>query len=110
MKKLFLLFLFFLNKIYGFVDTSNCNNNIASIKIENCISVETFNKKFKYYVITEKMIIPIRGANEFSTKKLASYLKTKEGESVNVSVHFHTYKLAYGDSYFFNMEIFNIYK
>jgi hypothetical protein len=109
-KSLFLLFLFFLNPLYGLVDNSNCNNETASIKIENCIRVQTFDKKFKYYVVTEKMTIPIRSVNEFATTKLASYLKTKEGETVNALVHFHTYKLADGHSYFFNMEIFNIYK
>jgi hypothetical protein len=107
--RLFLIFLFSSINLFGYKITSKVGHVDEVVKIKKVIKFQDKNQKENYILFTENGAYKIQASNNFLTTKVAAYLKTQEGKSVKIVLHFNYNRLATGQIYQYSRVVCNAF-
>jgi len=104
-------FIFLLSSINLFDICILLNNcfSLYCLKIKKVIKFQDKNQKENYVLFTENGAYKIQASNDFLTTKVAAYLKTQEGKSVKIVLHFNYNRLATGQIYQYSRVVCNAF-
>ena len=102
------LFLFQTNT-FALIEPSQVGHKYVDLKINDVQKFISQDKRIDYILFTDSGTYKIKSINDYTTLKVASFLKVNRGKKKKIVLHFNYFNVGAGKTYQYSFRVCNVF-